>query len=219
MNQKIHTIAIIGATGATGKQVLEGAMARGFKIRVLARTPAKLESVKDSIEIVKGSVDDLAVVKQLIDGVDVVLSTLGTSKKPNYIVEKGVKVILQAIEASQNKPRFIHMSAVGLGDSKEQCRKSWLWYLIVKLTFPLVGSELFADMERAEELIVRTEVVNYVILRAAILNDKEARGYVVRRTEEAVGGMFISRKDIAAFMLDVVKDTTYDGKAISLFSA
>ena len=218
MNEELPTIAIIGATGATGKYVLQAAIDRGYKIKVLARTPAKLDVFKDKIEIIKGSIDDLDAVKTLFNGVDVVLSSLGTNKKPNYIVEKGVRVMLQAIQSSNNKPRFIHMSAVGLGDSVLQCKKSWLWTFIVKVSFPLIGSELFADMERAEQLIIHTKDINAVIMRAAILNNKSPRGYIVHTSDEPVGKMFISRQDIAAFMLDCVDDNSYDGKAISLFS-
>lgn len=219
MNNKLPLIAIIGATGATGKYVLQGALERGFNIRVLARNPAKLNSFEGKIEIVKGSVDDFDAVKKLFNGVDVVLSTLGTNKKPNYIVEKGVRVMLRAIEALENKPRLVHMSAVGLGDSVQQCKKSLLWNLIVKVSFPLIGSEIFADMERAEGLIMKAKDIHSVIMRAAILNNKPPRGYIVRSSDESVGKMFISRQDIAVFMLDAVRDTSFDGRAVSLFSS
>lgn len=219
MNNQKLTIAIIGATGATGKYVLQGALDRGFNIRVLARNPDKLHSFKDQIEIIKGSIDDLEVIKRLVSGVDAILSTLGTTKKPNYIVEKGVRVILQAIQSVDSNPRFVHMSAVGLGDSKLQCKKSFIWSFIVAATFPLIGRELFADMERAENLIIEAKDVNSIIMRAAILNDKSPRGYKVHNSEDRVGKMFISRQDIAAFMLDSVKDSSYDGKVISLFSS
>ncbi len=215
---EIPTIAIIGATGATGKFVLQRGLEKGFKIKVLARNPDKLNSYKDKIEIIKGSVDDLEAVSKLFEGVDVILSTLGTNKKPNYIVEKGVKVMLQAIEATDSNPKFVHMSAVGLGDSKNQCMKSWLWKFIVKVTFPLIGSEIFADMERAEDLILKKKNINSIIMRAAILNNKKVKGYVVKRSEESVGKMFISRRDIADFMLDAVTNNSFDGQAISLFS-
>lgn len=217
-NQKT-TIAIIGATGATGRFLLRNALERNFNIKVLARTPQKLDEYKDRIEIIEGSVSDVATVSKLVEGCDVVLSTLGTSKKPHYIVEKGVKTILEAIQANNSTARFIHMSAVGLGDSIIQCRNSWLWTFIVKVTFPLIGSELFADMERAETLITQAKGVKAVIMRAAVLDNKPARGYIVRQPDEPAGKMFISRDDIAHFMLDAVADTSYDGKAVSLFSS
>ncbi len=219
MDNQNTTIAIIGATGATGKFVLQKALQANYNIKVLARSPQKLDEHKGKIEIVKGSISDLNTVKSLVEGSDVVLSSLGTNKKPNYIVEKGVKVILEAIQSSTSKPRFIHMSAVGLGDSIIQCRKSWLWTLIVKLSFPLIGSEIFADMERAEELISQATDVKSVIMRAAILNNEPARGYIVRSSTEPAGKIFISREDIANFMLASVTDTTFDGKAVSLFSS
>jgi hypothetical protein len=50
------------------------------------------------------------------------------------------------------------------------------------------------------------------------LTHKDAKGYKVQNAKERVGKMFVSRRDIAAFMLDTVTDEKYDGKAISLFS-
>ena len=107
----------------------------------------------------------------------------------------------------------------GLGDSKPACMKSFIWSFIVRVTFPLIGRELFADMERAEHLVIAAKDVDSVIMRAAVLNDKPARGYKALAADAPVGKMFISRRDIAAFMLDAVADTSFDGQAVSLFSA
>ena len=82
----------------------------------------------------------------------------------------------------------------------------------------MIGSELFADMERAENLMFAAKDVRSIVARAAILTHKDAKGYKAQTTEERVGKMFVSRRDIAAFMLDTVTDTKYDGIAISLFS-
>ena len=73
-------------------------------------------------------------------------------------------------------------------------------------------------MERAENLMFAAKDVQSVVARAAILTHKNAKGYKVQTSEEKVGKMLVSRLDIAAFMLDIVTDTKYDGKAVSLFS-
>ncbi len=212
-------VALVGATGRTGKCVLEGALKRGWKVRALARNPDKLEAAND-LTVIKGSITDLEAVKELVKGADVVLSCLGTSQgSKSYIVEGGVRMILKAIQLQQPKPRFIHMSSVGLGDSKRQCRKSLWSFLSIYVAFPLIGKGLFADMERAENLILAAKDIESVIVRPAILNNKEGRGYKALTVKDRVGKALISRRDVAAFMLDTVVDRSNDGRAISLFSA
>ncbi len=222
LNQTTKTapiVAIVGGTGRTGRWVVKGALERGYVVRALARTPSKIEkNGNDNLTVIKGDATNLESIKELLSGADTVLSCLGTVKKPHYIVESGISAILAAFEVQDKKPKLVHMSAVGLGSSRDQCKKSLVWSLIVNLGFPLIGKELFADMERGENLIIESDDVDFVIARAAILSGKEARGYKVQRPQEPVGKMMISRKDIANFMLDVVEDQSYNGEAISLFS-
>ncbi len=40
----IRTLALIGATGRSGQQVINEALSRGYSLRVLARTPQKVKS-------------------------------------------------------------------------------------------------------------------------------------------------------------------------------
>lgn len=215
-NKTSPIIALIGATGKTGRSILKGALERGYTVKALVRATNKLEP-NNKLSLIKGSISDLVAVKELTIGADLIISCFGTVKKPNYIVEKGIATIITAIQSQNSSPRFIHLSAVGLGDSKQQCKKSFLWSLVVKIIFPLVGKKVFADMERGENLILKAKNINSLIVRAAVLNNKAVVDYTVQSAEGKVGKIFISRAAVAEFMLDVIENTTYDASAISLF--
>ncbi len=216
-SKKPLVVAIIGATGQTGQWILNGALEQGYVVRALARTPSKLEK-SDNLTVIQGNVNDLEPIKTLLNGADIVLSCFGTVDKKHPIVESGMRTIIEAMHAQDNTPKLVHMSAVGLGSSLMQCKKSLVWSMVVHLAFPLIGRELFADIERGEKLIMEAKGLDFVIARAAVLNDKKAQGYKAQQAHEPVGKMMISRKDIAQFMLDAIEDNTYDGQAISLFS-
>jgi hypothetical protein len=164
-------------------------------VRALARTSSKLEKNKNLI-IIKGDANDLESIKELLNGVNVVLSCLGTVKKPHYIVESGISKIIEAIKKQDAKPKLVHMSAIGLGSSRMQCKKSLIWSLVVNLAFPMIGRELFADMERGENLIMESNDISFVIARAAVLNDKEAQGYNAQRAHGAGYAPIVRNKSI-----------------------
>jgi len=216
-SKNTSVVAIIGGTGQTGRWVLEGSLQRGYVVRALARTPSKLEENRN-LTVIKGDVSNLESLIELVKGVDVVISCFGTVKKPHYIVESGIRVIIEAIKTQENKPKLVHISAVGLGDSRTACKNSLVWSMVVNWVFPLVGKEVFSDMERGEELIMDSKDLNFVIARAAVLSNKKAQGYEAQNAQEPVGKMMISRQDVADFMLDAVEEKLYDGQAISIFS-
>ena len=57
-------LAILGATGKTGGHALESALAAGHHVRVLVRTPAKLTTKHERLDVVQGDATKLAEVKK-----------------------------------------------------------------------------------------------------------------------------------------------------------
>ena len=74
------TIALLGATGMVGGFVLQEALAQGYDIRVLARTPQKLDELKNQISIVQGDARDPSAIDALLEGSHIVISALGPVK-------------------------------------------------------------------------------------------------------------------------------------------
>ncbi len=60
-----------------GGHILREALIQGYDIRALARTPAKLDVVRDRIAIIQGDARDPVSIQELLTGSDVVLSALG----------------------------------------------------------------------------------------------------------------------------------------------
>ena len=77
---KDKTIALIGATGMAGRYILQSALREGYPVKVLARTPAKLQGLEDRIQIIEGDARDRAAMERLVDGSDVVITALGPVK-------------------------------------------------------------------------------------------------------------------------------------------
>lgn len=69
-------LALFGATGRTGRRVLELALGRGDRVRALLRDPSKL-AARPGLATVVGDARDAAAVVRTVAGADAVLMALG----------------------------------------------------------------------------------------------------------------------------------------------
>ena len=72
-------ILLLGATGRTGKQIIEEAIKRGHKISAIARDPEKLKDY--DLEIIQGTPYDYKTIEKAITGCEAVINTLNVSRK------------------------------------------------------------------------------------------------------------------------------------------
>ena len=112
-------LLIIGASRGIGKALLEEALKDGHQVRVLARYPEKIETTDDALEVVKGDVRDLGVLRNAILDMDVVCSCIGVpiTFKPVDLFAEAAKNLAQAME-QQPGLKLIAVTGIGAGDSK-----------------------------------------------------------------------------------------------------
>jgi hypothetical protein len=72
-------LAIFGATGRVGSELLPQALAAGHEVRALVRSPSKLQAQAENLAVLQGDVNDEAAVTDTVAGCDAVLSTLGAN--------------------------------------------------------------------------------------------------------------------------------------------
>jgi uncharacterized protein YbjT (DUF2867 family) len=88
-----HTqrVLVAGATGYLGGFVARELAKRGCFVRALARSPEKLESIKDELEeVVVGEVTEPDTLTGTCDGIDVVFSSIGITKQKGKLTFKDV---------------------------------------------------------------------------------------------------------------------------------
>ncbi|MCU0257214.1 MAG: NAD(P)H-binding protein [Vicinamibacterales bacterium] len=184
-------VLIVGATGGTGRQLLEQ-----------ARHPL--------LSVVKGDVLDAAGVEAAVRGQEAVLSALGHKRffQPTRILSRGTVNILRAMEA-HGVGRLVCETSLGVGDS---AWRMGLYYTCIVI--PLVLPFYFWDKTRQERAIAGSRV-NWTLVRPAVLTDGARRGRL--RHGRRVGHLLltrrVSRADVAAFMLDQLETTAYSHAA------
>jgi putative NADH-flavin reductase len=202
-------LLVFGATGGTGRQCVDQALAQGHQVTAFVRQPAALAVQHPDLTIIQGDITDRDAVQRAIPGHDVVISALGTRGGPAVLPE-GTRNILEAM-ASQSVRRSLWVSSFGAGDSLQQM--GWLSQtLIVKGLLRQAIQE-----KNAQEQIILASGGDWIIARPGGLTDGPLTGtYRVTGPGDKVGRPSISRADVADFMLKNLTHTRYARRAVGL---
>jgi putative NADH-flavin reductase len=199
-------VLIVGATGGTGRQLVEQALERGHVVTALARDPSALRIEHPRLRVVQGNVLDVSSVDASVRGQDAVLSALGHKRffYPTRILSEGTRNVLRAME-THGVRRFICETALGVGSSAGRMGVAYTFFVI-----PVVLPFYFWDKTRQERLIAASRV-HWVVVRPGALTDGAKRGGY--RHGAHVGSLLrtvrVSRADVADFMLNQLTDDTY----------
>jgi putative NADH-flavin reductase len=112
------TLAVLGATGRTGRRLVEYALADGHAVRALARTPAALDDLAHPrLAVLPGDATVPADVDALVQGCDAVASALGggTLADPGRARSDGARHAASAM-ARAGISRFVGVAGGGILD-------------------------------------------------------------------------------------------------------
>ena len=201
-------LAIFGATGGTGRQLVEQALEEGHTVTVLVRNPAAFPIQHERLSLVQGDVRDRARVETVVAGQDAILSALGTNQRgPVSICMDGVERMLTAMNSSQ-VPRLLVVSAYGVAESHHRNLYNLLVWTSMK--------EKMLDKERMEKLLEHSNVQWTLIRPPALTNGPRTQHYHTGTDLRIYATSRISRADVADFMLRSIDDSSTVGKALTI---
>ena len=195
---KTSKILVLGATGGTGRLIVEQAVARGHDVAVLVRSAEKAKDLKGA-KIIVGDARDETALRQAVKDRYAVVSALGTPASPFKevtLLSTATRALVKAMEA-ENVSRLVCITGIGAGDSAGHGG-----FLFDNVIFPLLLRKVYADKDR-QEAIVKKSGLAWTLVRPSILNNKPGRG-AIKALEDlsAFHGGSISRQDVAKFVLD-----------------
>jgi len=111
-------LTIFGATGRTGRHLVDYALEAGHGVRAFVRDPAKLALEHPQLELFQGDVLDAIGVERAVTGSEAVLSALGADdfKHPGLILEQAMYNITRAMHLHE-VPRVLAIAGAGILDS------------------------------------------------------------------------------------------------------
>jgi putative NADH-flavin reductase len=162
---------------------------------------------------VGADVHDAEAVDAAVGGADVVLSTLGVpfTRKPINVYSDGVGHIIAAM--SQHGVKRLVVVSSSATETHHHAEGGFVLNRVLQpLVTATIGKTTYADMRRMEEL-VRCSDLEWTITRPSGLFDASAvTNYELY--EDAAPGIFTSRADLAASLLEQVSDVRFIHKAV-----
>lgn len=212
-------VAVLGATGPSGIQLVEEALGRGYDVKALVRSPEKLTIQHDKLQIEKVDILDDKVLTEHFKGVDAVMSCLGS--RPSFLGRTPITFYTESI-----KPMITAMRAANI--KRLVCMTAWStlpqpgspWFIEWILRPLILGNTLKNMAEMEEYLDKECSDIDYTVVRPGGLTNLPSSGQEIL-TEE--NGYFvpnirgrISRRDVTKFMLDCLEKNQFIKKPVAI---
>jgi putative NADH-flavin reductase len=199
-------ITIFGATGGTGRQLVEQALGAGDEVVAFVRDASKLERWHGHLTVIQGELNDKEGIERAVGSADAVISVLGPrGGSKGRLVMVGTLNIIAAMK-EQGVRRLIISSTASARDPNDRPELRFKIMIgMVKLFIRAAYEDIVSTAEA-----VRKSDLDWTIMRLSLLNDGPKSGKVrVGYMGRGEVGTRISRADIADFMLKQVKDPRY----------
>jgi putative NADH-flavin reductase len=208
-------IAIFGANGLTGRLLTRQALDAGYDVTAVTRRPAEFPIAHERLTVAAADVYDGEAVDKAVDGADVVLSTLGVpfTRKPINIYSDGTANIVAAMSRQQIK-RVVVVSSSATEPHYHADGGFVLNRILQPMVIATIGKTTYADMRKMEALL-RESDLEWTVMRPSGLFDAPAVSSY-QLYEAQAPGVFTSRADLAASMLEQVTDTRYLRKTLAV---
>jgi putative NADH-flavin reductase len=208
-------IAVFGATGATGRELVSQALARGHEVTAVARRPEAVSARHHNLGVVRADVLEPDTLVEAVDGQDAVVSALGIGyrRHATTVYSDGTAHVLAAMEAAGVK-RVTCVSTTSLGPPP--FRSDPLSWLVARgLLHPMLRRP-YADMRLMEER-VRASGLEWTLVRAARLTNRRPTGrYRLAVDATLPGAWSVARADLARYLLDSLDDPRTHGSVVEI---
>lgn len=199
-----RTILLFGASGGTGRAILEQALARGHTVRGVERDPPHELSRHERFEACAGDLlaDDPPGdgLEEVMDGADLVISAVGIGRDPSTLLQPpplytgGAVNIVRAMRRTGLK-RLVTISAA----FADPAVRAPHWFKAA--TFPL--DRTFRQMAEMERVLAVCDDIEWTAVRPGWLLDRRlTRDYSVSLENLPAGTLRTRRPDLAHFMLE-----------------
>lgn len=197
-------LTVFGATGRTGRPLVEQALDRGHTVVAFARDDADVPFDHEGLTVVEGDAYTGAGVAEAVAGSDAVVSVLGqTSAGPDDLLTTAGDHIIDAM-TDAGVSRFVTLVGAGVrteGESPSLAGR------VIGVALKLLSGEVLADAETHVDHVRETDL-DWTVVRAPRLTDGEGTGSY-EAGDITLGFASVARADVARFILDCLEDGLY----------
>lgn len=218
-------LTVVAATGGIGRQVLAQAVTAGHDVTAVVRNPSRLPDVPVRVVTADLAAPDPTTLRAAVAGADAVLSGLGaTSRSQAGVAWRGTQAIVAAMRDAGTR-RLVVVSAAPIGTVPSPGRPNpprhdpGDGFLLRHLAYPMIKAVLrdhYADLARMEE-VLRDSGLDWTSVRPPRLTNGPVTGaYRVTYGRNPRRGVFISRADVAHYLLRSLDDPRSVRQAVGI---
>jgi putative NADH-flavin reductase len=206
-------ILLLGATGRTGKHILDRALQHGHNVHALVRNKQKVSTTHSNLVLFEGDPLDKNILSVAMQGCEAIISALNISRTSDFPWAKlrtpkdflsSVASNIIEIAPQQNIQRYIFISAWGVAETKKDIPSWFRWFIDhSNIRYPYI------DHERAEELLKTSSLQFTAIRPVGLTNFKNQKEIIVSLDNTPKPKLLISRRGLARFVLDVLEKGLY----------
>jgi putative NADH-flavin reductase len=196
-------VAVIGASGRTGRFVVEIAIGRGMRTVAVVRDPTRLfVQPNPLLSTVKADARDAAELEPALNGSDAVIFAVGPRGPGCRRVQAdGVRACLAAMRAVRIG-RIVAVSGAWVANRNDGPFSRF----VVKPLYRRALKNSYLDMVDMEHAL-SASAMNWTVLRPPVLtNGRPRHRYRSRLGRDVPFGLSITRGDLAEALLDVIAD-------------
>ncbi len=201
-------IALMGANGPTGRELIHRALDAGDTVTALVRAEDKLADIRHERLVVHvGSPCTPAVLESILPGHDVVVSVLGPrwpTKTASAIYPDSADAIVAAMERT-NVRRLLVTSSAQLFPAH-----GWLARMLQRLVPHIVRGA------RRMEARIQSAAIDWTIARTGFLNDGRSTNYRIGLHGLPDDAGAVSRAALATFLLSEARQAEHARRIVGL---
>lgn len=206
-------IAIVGATGRTGRHVLTKALESGHEVIVLARNPDAIAVRHERLRVERGDVLDRSSIDAALSGVDAVISTIASAdpRKPGTLISQGIEnIVLSAEKAGVKMIIFESSLMMTTGNDLSLVSRT-----LVAIARSLTRA-FYVEYLAAEKVIQRSSL-DWVIVRApALVQEPASESYICGPSARINLIKPLSYQDAADCLVRALVETSWTGKIVNV---
>ncbi|MBV8171409.1 MAG: NAD(P)H-binding protein [Candidatus Eremiobacteraeota bacterium] len=198
-------VVVFGASGRTGRLVVEQALDKGHSVTAFVRRSLDGVSENPKLQVAVGDAADAGAVDAAIAGQDAVVSVVGPNpRRPDDICSLSADRIIASMKRRGVARLIVVTAATDIEGG----------FLFDKIVRPLFMREIYEDKERQEMAIFKSGL-DWTIVRPPVLRDGPRTGsYRLAVGSAPKGGWRVSRGDLADFIVRELPRKDYIHQAL-----
>ena len=200
----------MGASGRTGRYVVEKIIQAGYELNCLVRDRGKIKSLSDKMTIFEGAAEKISDLEKAISNCDAIINVLNVSRNsdfpwaklrtpPTFLSDVSRNVVMLA--EKNNVRRIVVCSAWGVAETKNDL-PGWFRWLIDNSNIGYA----YRDHERQEKIVRESKLAWTIVRPAGLTNFKGDQQIIESYNNTPKPRMTINRVNLARYLVDALAD-------------